>query len=137
MFLVFKKTKAGLLVQAAIEDSEMTEILGVNVKRMLSLVFIIGTVLAGIAGFLIVPSLHGGANISNGTNYLLYAFVIVVVGGAHYGKFEGTFFGSLIIGFSYNFTSLFFPDFTTVIVFLTMVLILIFKPNGLTGQQLN
>ena len=135
MYLTITRTKLGLLVQASIEDSEMSEILGTNVKLLLSLVFIVGIILAGIAGFLLVPSTHGGANISNGTTYLLYAFVIVVDGGAHYGKFEGTFFGSLIIGFSYKFTEQFFLDYTTFIVFVIMALVLIFKPSGLTGQQ--
>ena len=135
MYFTFSRTKTGLLVQAAIEDSEMTEILGTNVKQLLTLVFIAGTILAGLAGFIIVPSVHGGASISNSTLYLLYAFIIVVVGGAHYGKFEGTFFGSLIIGFSYKFTELFFTDYTTVVIFLIMALVLIFKPTGLTGQE--
>ena len=135
MYLVFKKTKIGLIVQAAIEDSEMTELLGINVKLILSLVFITGTILAGIAGFLLVPSIHGGAYSGLATTYLLYAFVIVVVGGAHYGKLEGTFYGSLIIGFSYKFTEIFFTDYTSVIVFLIMVIVLVFKPTGLTGQQ--
>ena len=135
MYLVFKRTKIGLIVQAAIEDSEMAELLGINVKLILTLVFITGTILAGIAGFLLVPSIHGGAYTGLATTYLLYAFVIVVVGGAHYGKLEGTFYGSLIIGFSYKFTEIFFTDYTSVIVFLIMVLVLVFKPTGLTGQK--
>ena len=135
MWLVFTRTKIGFQIQAAIEDSEMVEALGTNVKLMLSLVFIIGTALAGIAGFFLVPWSHGGATVTNATTYLLYAFVIVVVGGAHYGKFEGTFFGSLIIGFAYKFTEQFFYDYTAIIVFVIMALVLIFKPTGLTGQQ--
>ncbi len=134
MYVIFSKTKIGFLVQAAIEDSEMTEILGTNVKLMLSLVFIIGTILAGLAGFILVPSIHGGAYLDNATTYLIFAFVIVVVGGAHYGKFEGTFFGSLIIGFSYKFTETFFSDYTSIVAFIIMAIILIFRPSGLTGQ---
>ena len=136
MFFIFSRTRIGVLVQAAIEDSEMVEALGTNVKLMLSTVFIVGTILAGIAGFILVPSIHGGASTSIATTYLLYAFVIVVVGGAHYGKLEGTFFGSLIIGFSYKFTEIFFYDYTTFIVFLIMAFVLVFKPSGLTGQEL-
>lgn len=134
MYFVFSRTKIGFLIQAAIEDSEMTEILGTNVKLMLSAVFIIGTILAGLAGFILVPSIHGGAQLGNATTYLIFAFVIVVVGGAHYGKFEGTFFGSLIIGFSYKFTETFFSDWVSIVAFIIMAIVLIFKPSGLTGQ---
>jgi len=132
MYLIFRRTRIGLLVQAAIEDSEMVEALGTNVKRMLTLVFITGVALAGLAGFILVPWL--GANQANATTYLLYAFVIVVVGGAHYGKFEGTFFGSLIVGLAFKYTEVFTPDLTSIITFLIMALVLIFKPGGLTGE---
>jgi branched-chain amino acid transport system permease protein len=132
MYLVFSRTRIGLLVQAAIEDSEMVEALGTNVKRMLTLVFITGVALAGLAGFILVPWL--GANQANATTYLLYAFVIVVVGGAHYGKFEGTFFGSLIVGLAFKYTEVFTPALTSIITFLIMALVLIFKPGGLTGE---
>lgn len=132
MYLTFSRTRIGLLVQAAIEDSEMVEALGTNVKRMLTLVFITGIALAGLAGLILVPWL--GANQANATTYLLYAFVIVVVGGAHYGKFEGTFFGSLIVGLTFKYTEIFSPDLTSIITFLIMALVLIFRPGGLTGE---
>ncbi|OLS16730.1 MAG: High-affinity branched-chain amino acid transport system permease protein LivH [Candidatus Heimdallarchaeota archaeon LC_3] len=132
MYLIFSRTRIGLLVQAAIEDSEMVEALGTNVKRMLTLVFMAGIALAGLAGFILVPWL--GANQANATTYLLYAFVIVVVGGAHYGKFEGTFFGSLIVGLAFKYTEIYSPDLSSIITFLIMALVLIFKPGGLTGE---
>ncbi|MFW9927840.1 MAG: branched-chain amino acid ABC transporter permease [Candidatus Thorarchaeota archaeon] len=134
MFLFFLKTKFGLLIQASLEDREMVEILGIDIKKLLTLVFIAGACLAGFAGFLIVPWV--GAKTEFATQFLLYAFVIVVVGGAHYGKFEGSFFGSLIIGMAYYFSITFFTlAITYVITFLIMVVVLIFKPNGLTGQS--
>ncbi|MHA1227611.1 MAG: branched-chain amino acid ABC transporter permease [Candidatus Hodarchaeales archaeon] len=132
LFRIFTRTKIGLIIQAGIEDSEMVQALGINTNRVFLLVFAAGVALAGLAGAIAVPDL--GASFSNGTDFLLYAFVIVVIGGAHFGKLEGTFAASLIVGLSYTFCTYFFPGFESVIVFLIMVFILIFKPTGLTGE---
>jgi len=131
MFIAFRKTRIGLLIQAGIEDSEMVEALGTDIKKLLTIVFMLGAGLAGLSGAVLVPWI--GANTGHGLTYLIYAFVIVVVGGAHYGRFEGTFFGALIVGLSMQFTAYFIPAFEGIIVFIIMVLILILKPGGLTG----
>ncbi len=133
MFLVFQKTRVGLQIQAGIEDAEMVEALGINITRLFTLVFMVGAALAGLAGVILVPWL--GANTGHGTTYLIFAFVIVVVGGAHYGRFEGTFFGALIVGMSIKFCEYFFPDISSIIVFIIMSVILVFKPGGLTGEH--
>ena len=132
MFIAFKKTRIGLQIQAGIEDSEMVEALGTNIKRLFTVVFMLGAGLAGLSGAVLVPWI--GANTGSGLTYLIYAFVIVVVGGAHYGRFEGTFFGALIVGFAMKFCAYFIPELQGVIVFIIMVIILIFKPGGLTGR---
>ncbi|MHA1971716.1 MAG: branched-chain amino acid ABC transporter permease [Candidatus Hodarchaeales archaeon] len=132
LFRILTRTKIGLIIQAGIEDAEMVQALGINTKRVFLLVFATGVALAGLAGAIAVPDL--GASFANGTDFLLYAFVIVVIGGAHFGKLEGTFVASLIVGLSYTFCTYFLPGFESVIVFLIMVLILIFRPQGLTGE---
>lgn len=131
MYLAFKYTRIGLLIQAGIEDSEMVEALGTDIKRLLTIVFMLGAGLAGLSGAVLVPWI--GANTGHGLTYLIYAFVIVVVGGAHYGRFEGTFFGALIVGLSIQFAAYFAPLIDSVIVFIIMAIILIVKPGGLTG----
>ena len=131
MFIAFRKTRIGLQIQAGIEDSEMVEALGTNIKRLFTVVFMLGAGLAGLSGAVLVPWI--GANTGHGLTYLIFAFVIVVVGGAHYGRFEGTFFGSLIVGFAMKFTAYFIPELEGVIVFIIMAVILILKPGGLTG----
>ena len=133
MFLVFQKTRFGLQIQAGIEDSEMVEALGINITRLFTLVFMAGAALSGLAGIILVPWL--GANTGHGTAYLIFAFVIVVVGGAHYGRFEGTFFGALIVGMSIKFCEYFFSDLASIIVFIIMSVVLVFKPGGLTGES--
>lgn len=132
MFIGFRKTRIGLQIQAGIEDSEMVEALGTNIRRLFTIVFMLGAGLAGLSGAILVPWI--GANSGHGLTYLIYAFVIVVVGGAHYGRFEGTFFGALIVGLSIQFTSYFIPVLENIIVFIIMAAILIIKPGGLTGR---
>jgi branched-chain amino acid transport system permease protein len=132
MYVAFRKTRIGLQIQAGIEDSEMVEALGTDIKKLFTLVFMIGAGLAGFSGAVLVPWI--GANTGHGLTYLIFAFVIVVVGGAHYGRFEGTFFGALIIGLSMQFTAYFLQGLENIIVFIIMALILILKPGGLTGH---
>lgn len=131
MFIVFKKTRIGLQIQAGIEDSGMVEALGTDIKKLFTIVFMLGAGLAGFSGAVLIPWI--GANTGHGLTYLIFAFVIVVVGGAHYGRFEGTFFGALIVGFAMKFSAYFIPALEGVIVFIIMAIILILKPGGLTG----
>lgn len=133
MFLAFQKTRIGLQIQAGIEDSEMVEALGTDIRKLFTLVFMLGAGLAGLSGAVLVPWI--GANTGHGLTYLIFAFVIVVVGGAHYGRFEGTFFGSLIVGLSMQFAAYFIPGLESIIVFIIMAIILILKPGGLTGHE--
>lgn len=133
MFVAFQKTRIGLQIQAGIEDSEMVEALGTNIRRLFTVVFMIGAGLAGLSGAVIVPWI--GANTGYGLTYLIFAFVIVVIGGAHYGRFEGTFFGSLIVGMSMQIAAYFVPMLQNIIIFIIMVIILILKPGGLTGHE--
>jgi branched-chain amino acid transport system permease protein len=133
MFFGFRRTRIGLQIQAGIEDSEMVEALGTNIRRLFTIVFMLGAGLAGLSGAVLVPWI--GANSGHGLTYLIYAFVIVVIGGAHYGRFEGTFFGALIVGFSMQFAAYFIPFLENIIVFIIMAIILIIRPGGLTGHE--
>ncbi len=132
MFIAFQKTRIGLQIQAGIEDSEMVEALGTDIRKLFTIVFMLGAGLAGLSGAVLVPWI--GANTGHGLTYLIFAFVIVVVGGAHYGRFEGTFFGALLIGMSMQITAYFLPGLENIIIFVIMAIILILKPGGLTGH---
>ncbi len=133
MFFGFRRTRIGLQIQAGIEDSEMVEALGTDIRKLFTVVFMLGAGLAGLSGAVLVPWI--GANSGHGLTYLIYAFVIVVVGGAHYGRFEGTFFGALIVGLSMQFAAYFIPFLENIIVFIIMAIILIVRPGGLTGHE--
>jgi branched-chain amino acid transport system permease protein len=134
MFLVISKTRIGIIIQAGIEDAEMVQALGIDTKMIFSLVFITGAALAGVAGAVAIPLIN--ANVEVAGSFLIYAFVIVVIGGAHYGRFEGTFFASLIAGLSITICQFFFPGFEGLIIFIILALVLVFKPGGLTGEPM-
>ena len=112
----------------------MVQALGIDTRSMFSFVFSIGAALAGLAGAVAVPLVNANLEVAGG--FLIYSFVIVVIGGAHYGKLEGTFLASLIVGLSYTFCQFFFPGFEGVVVFILLAVILIFKPGGLTGEPM-
>ncbi|MHA2031560.1 MAG: branched-chain amino acid ABC transporter permease [Candidatus Kariarchaeaceae archaeon] len=134
MFLVLSRTRIGLIITAGIEDPEMVNALGIDTKRVFTLVFAVGAALAGLAGAVAVPQVN--ASLAVAGNFLIYAFIIVVIGGAHFGRFSGTFWASILVGLSYTFCQFFFPGLEGIILFLILLLILTFKPGGLTGEPM-
>jgi len=126
------RTRWGRLIRAATQDREMVASLGVNQKTLFTVVFFIGTFLAGLAGALQIPK--ETANLQMDINIVVEAFVIVVIGGM--GSIMGAFLAAILVGFVNAFGILFFPQAVSVLIFLVMVLILIFRPNGLLGSRL-
>ncbi len=126
------RTRWGRLIRAATQDREMVASLGVNQKTLFTVVFFIGTFLAGLAGALQIPK--ESANLQMDINIVVEAFVIVVIGGM--GSILGAFLASVLVGVISAFGVLFFPPAVSVLIFLVMVLILIFRPNGLMGRRL-
>ena len=134
MFLVLSRTRIGLIITAGIEDPEIVNALGIDTKRVFTLVFAVGAALAGLAGAVAVPQVNASLDVAG--NFLIYAFVIVVIGGAHFGRFSGTFWASIIVGISFTFCQFFFPGLEGIVIFLILLLILTFKPGGLTGEPM-
>ncbi|MGI6245406.1 MAG: ABC transporter permease [Pseudochelatococcus sp.] len=126
------RTRWGRLIRAATQDREMVASLGVNQKTLFTVVFFIGTFLAGLAGALQIPK--ESANLQMDINIVVEAFVIVVIGGM--GSIIGAFLAAVLVGVINAFGVLFFPQAVSVLIFLVMVLILIFRPNGIMGARL-
>ena len=131
------RTRYGLVVRAGSEDSEMTEALGIDVRRVFTTVFALGTGIAGVAGLLLAWDPVWGASVPLASETLLPAFVIVIIGGL--GTFRGTVYAALLVGLvdasmtwwfvnAVDFSGL--PQMT---IFLILVLVLIVKPQGLFG----
>ena len=126
------RTRWGRLIRAATQDREMVASLGVNQKTLFTVVFFIGTFLAGLAGALQIPK--ESANLQMDINIVVEAFVIVVIGGM--GSIMGAFLAAVLVGVINAFGVLFFPQAVSVLIFLVMVLVLIFRPNGLLGGRI-
>jgi branched-chain amino acid transport system permease protein len=131
------RTRYGLVIRAGSEDDEMTEALGIDVRRVFTTVFALGTGLAGVAGVLLMWDTLWGASVPLATETLLPAFVVVIIGGL--GTFRGMVVAALVVGMTdavmtwwfqnaIEFTGL--PELT---IFLLLVGVLIWKPQGLFG----
>jgi branched-chain amino acid transport system permease protein len=131
MFLVLFKTRAGIIVRAAVANKEMVDALGFNVPLVFLLIFGMGAWLAGVAGVIGGPYLI--TNPAMATTIIIDLFVVVVVGGL--GSVEGALIASLLIGQLQSIGILFLPQFAIVFEFLLMALVLIFRPHGLMGES--
>ncbi|RTZ89817.1 MAG: ABC transporter permease [Deltaproteobacteria bacterium] len=130
LWLLFTRTRWGILVRAATEDREMLAALGVNQKWLFTSVFFLGSFLAGLGGAIQLPK--GGADLLMDMNIIAAAFVIVVVGGM--GSIPGSFLAAVIIGELSSFGVLFLPQSTLVMMFVVMAVVLVIRPYGLLGK---
>lgn len=125
------KTRLGNIVRAAVQDAEMTGALGINVPFVFTLVFGLGTWLAGIAGVAAAPMLTVFPGLAN--QMMLDSFIVVALGG--FGSLFGAFIISMFLGELTAFGIQFFPGYSTIILFGFMALVLTFRPLGLFGER--
>lgn len=130
LWLLFRRTRWGVLVRAATQDREMVAALGVNQSWLFTSVFFLGAFLAGLGGALQLPK--DGANLFIDLNVIAAAFVVVVVGGM--GNITGAFLAAVLIGELQAFAILTFPEITLVLMFLAMAVVLVVRPWGLLGR---
>jgi branched-chain amino acid transport system permease protein len=128
--LVFAAALYLLMERAGVDDMEMARGVGIPVSRLFTTVFLLGATLAGIGGVLGGPMLNAYPGLD--TDMLPLALIVVILGGA--GSLLGAFVGSFIVGFIYNFGIALVPDLAYFVLFLPMVLVLVFLPQGLFGR---
>ncbi len=140
VWLFLTRTRYGLFIRAGSEDAEMAEALGVDVRRVFTVVFGIGAGLTGVAGALLMWDPGWGASVTVGAEALLPAFVVVIVGGL--GTFKGTVVAALVVGLADAAMTWVFQNVLVtmswlpeVVVFAILVGVLIVKPRGLYGVQ--
>ncbi|MBI4788553.1 MAG: branched-chain amino acid ABC transporter permease [Chloroflexi bacterium] len=92
--LLLQRSRLGMIIRAGVQDSEMVEALGINVRRIFTMVFGIGTALAGLGGVVAAPFL--GVYPGMALEFLLQAFIVVVIGGL--GSIPGAAVGALLVG---------------------------------------
>ena len=129
LHLLLKHSLFGRRLRAATLDRGMLSALGVNPKPLMLGAVVLGCALAGLAGALQLP--REPANLQMDMNVIVETFVVVVTGGL--GSIGGAFVAALLIGLVHAFGISVFPQATLVLVFLTMAVVLVFRPQGLFG----
>jgi len=132
IWLFLEKTKYGSIIRAGTEDKEMANLLGINIRRVFTMIFSFGAAMAGLTGVLAGPVI-GSLQPDLGTTVLLGSFVVVVVGGM--GSFGGTILGAVLVGLTKGITTMIWPPASNVIMFVLMALILVVRPQGLLGKR--
>jgi branched-chain amino acid transport system permease protein len=131
LWLLLKRTRIGAVIRAGVDDREMVSALGININRVFTGVFVLGAMLAGLAGVL------GGAVLTlyptGDSDILVFALVVVIIGGL--GTLEGAVAGALVVGLLDNYGKAYFPELAYFTVFAPMVLILLWRPQGLFGRS--
>ena len=127
MYLVFTRTRLGMMIRAGSTNREMVQSLGIDIKFLYRVVFAAGMAIAVLAGMVAAPvsSVYPGM----GNSVLIICFVVVVIGGI--GSIRGALLASLLIGVVDTFGKVLLPEAAGVLVYVLMALILLWKPDGL------
>ena len=130
LWYLLERTRLGAMVRAGVDDREMAAALGIDVRAVFTAVFVLGALLAGLAGVVggAYLSLFPGAD----AEILTYSLVVVVLGGL--GSLRGAVVGALLVGLIYTFGQSLVPDLAYFVLFAPMALILIVRPQGLFGR---
>ncbi len=129
---VIQKTKLGRMCRATQQDRKMASILGIDTDKVISTVFVIGAMMAALAGVLVTLD-YGAFDFYVGFIIGIKAFTAAVLGGI--GSLPGAMLGGLILGLSEAlFAGLISSDYKDVFSFSLLVLILVFRPSGLLGK---
>jgi branched-chain amino acid transport system permease protein len=130
LYIFLNKTKAGLIIKAGSKDLTLVALLGIPVQKVFTLVFGLGTMLAGIAGALAAPM--WGVQPTMGNKILIPCFVVICLGGM--GSLIGAVVGGLIIGVAVSLAILIQPFFSDLIIYVIMATVLLVRPRGLFGE---
>ena len=130
LYLFIERTRLGAMIRAGVDDREMARGVGIPVSRLFTTVFCLGAALAGAGGVIGGPIMSAYPGLDS--DMLPLALIVVILGGA--GSLLGAFVGSFIVGFIYNFGIALVPDLAYFVLFLPMVLVLVFLPQGLFGR---
>ncbi len=123
------RTRFGVLLRATAQDRRMASALGLDVRRVYLLAFTIGCFMAGVGGAIVVPS--QAAVLGMGIDYLVVAFIVVVIGGM--GSLKGALVGAVIVSFFRTVGVQFFPEEELAFLYLLAGIVLVVRPTGLFG----
>jgi branched-chain amino acid transport system permease protein len=130
LYVLMERTRLGTMIRAGVDDRQMARAVGIPVSRLFTIVFCLGAGVAGAGGVLGGPILSAYPGLD--ADMLPLALIVVILGGI--GSLFGAFVGSFIIGFIYTFGTALFPELAYIILFLPMIFVLAFRPQGLFGR---
>ena len=132
LWLFFTRTRAGIVVRAAVQDAEMLDGLGVDVRRVFTLTFAASGALAALAGLLLAPIFTVYPQM--GVEMILLAFIVVILGGM--GSMGGSVVAAFVIGVAQSLFSLWMnPQRVAIAIFGIMIVVLIVRPRGFFGRE--
>jgi branched-chain amino acid transport system permease protein len=130
LYVLISRTRLGIRIRAGAFNHEMTEALGVNVRRIHAVVFALGVGLATVAGMIAAPISSVYPNM--GSQVLIMCFVVVVIGGI--GSVRGALIAALLVGTVDTFGKVLLPQVAGMLVYILMAAVLLWKPEGLFKQ---
>lgn len=136
VFALIQMTRFGMIIRSGMQDRQMVGLLGINIQQRFTLMFILGSIIAGLAGLFYVPTASFSNNL--GMEFLVIAFVVVVVGGM--GSISGAVLAGFLLGIaqtvsSHEMIEAVIPGLNKVIIYLVAVIILLTMPRGLLGRR--
>lgn len=128
---LIERTRLGAYLRAGTENAALVQAFGINVPVMVMLTYGAGAALAALAGVLAAPIIQ--VNPLMGSNLIIVVFAVVVIGGM--GSIMGSILTGLGLGVIEGLTRVFYPEASSIVVFVVMVLVLMVRPAGLFGKE--
>ena len=130
-WFLIERTRLGAYLRAGTENAALVQAFGINVPMMVMLTYGAGAALAALAGVLAAPIIQ--VNPLMGSNLIIVVFAVVVIGGM--GSILGSVITGLGLGLIEGMTRVFYPEASSIVVFVIMVLVLMVRPAGLFGKE--
>ncbi|MDP8920992.1 MAG: branched-chain amino acid ABC transporter permease [Pseudomonadota bacterium] len=130
-WLLIEKTRLGAYLRSATENATLVQAFGVNVPLLLTLTYGLGAALAAFAGVLAAPIYQVSPLM--GTNLIIIVFAVVVVGGM--GSILGAIVTGYMLGVLEGLTKVFYPEASSIVIFVIMAIVLLVRPAGLFGRE--
>jgi branched-subunit amino acid ABC-type transport system permease component len=127
---ILHQTRLGTLIRACVSDPVLLQLAGVNVSRVFTVVLVISSFFAGLAGAIV--TLSGAVTPAMAFNAIVQAFVVVIIGGL--GSIRGAFLGAMLVGVAESLGLLWIPQASVAMVFAVLVAVLAIRPQGLFGS---
>lgn len=131
VWFVVERTKLGSILRAATENPTLTKSFGINVPRMITLIYGLGVGLAAFAGVLAAPIYQ--VNPLMGSNLIIVVFAVVVIGGM--GSIMGAIVSGFALGIVEGLTKVYYPPASNLVIFIFMAVVLLLRPAGLFGRK--